>query len=460
MRENVESGYGFIYPWRRDGSSIIDLFVPWHMLDRLQLRPGSSVLVQGLKNSRPTEIHVRPKKGTENLTGPNKPFIVSVRFPNRPGSLLDFLSESHAAGVNFTSIRTWGVRAETFADVQCEGGITPTSVTEFDPAETISNSITKVATTAGGSVVHSSVIQYNAPNVAKVLTSLYVVDLPVLRGRYGKIRVNLGGQARPLKEREGHASVIRLQLDPLRMTISLDLSFAALAPYLLKFEAVELKENAAVTLTLLKLANQHTKDPQVNLEALDAFEYLTWRPGTANDAEDAATQRVGVIEALLTRTEPIDTLTLRSELEEAVSKAGWADLKPSVELIDLCTELRRIRDPGVPDDSGCSAFRKLLSNGRYAFLETIGAGQFGEVNKYLDVETGQQVAGKHVKISSVFDDAEARNLQLLTRERESSKHVIDLRDFFLDGALPHRFSTQNAASDGASHVEGNQCAGR
>lgn len=436
MLEHVEAGYGFVYPWQLEGASIIDLLVPWHILDRLQLRPGSSALVQGLQHRSPTEIHIRPKKGTEAVRSPNKPFIASVRFPNVPGALMDFLSQADHDGVHFTSIRTSGVRAESFSDLQFEGGVAPRSMNEFDSAETIARSLFAAATKAGGSVIDSSVIQYKEPRVAKVLTSHYLVDFPVLRGRYGKIRVNLGGLARPLRDKEGRVSVTRVQLDPVRMTISLDLSFANLAAYLLKFEAVELREDAAVTLSLLQTIKRHTSDPPLNLDALDAFEYLTWRPGGANDSEEAATRRIGVIEALLTRGDPVTQDRLLAELQAAVDEKEWAAVTPSIELTYVRDELDRDRRRGVPDDAGCSAFRKVLNNGRYAFLETIGQGVFGEVNKYLDLETGQAVAGKHVTKKSWFDEAEARNLQLLTREQRSSKNVIDLRDHFLDGEYP------------------------
>lgn len=463
MFEHVESAYGFLFPWQQKGASVVDMFIPWHMLDRLQLRPGSKALVQGLLNKPPTEVHVRPSKGTETLNDPIKPFIATVRLPNRPGALFNFLSQAYTNGIDFTSIRTSGVRAEAFSDIQLEGGMVPRSSDEFDPAEAITNSLAISATEASGSVIHSSAIQYQKPRTGRVLTALYLVDLPVLRGRYGIIRVNLSGAGRPLKSKEDAVHAIRVQLDPLRMSLTLDFTFSELSTYILQFEAVDLKPKAAVTLTLLETIKKHAAQQPINVDALDAFEYLAWHPGTDDGEEEAKIRRVGVIESLLARENSVDHNLLQTELLAAVVAKDWTPIRPSVIVRDLVAELGKDSRLEMPDDSGCKAFLKVLSHGRYFYLEHVGRGSFGDVGKYLDLHTGQVVAGKHLN-EETFDDFEARNLQVLTRESKSSKHVIDLRDYFLDGELPvlimgfvehtldgHRFNPSPSSSKRIRH---------
>ena len=247
MPYQIESSYAFLYVQRGGIHYNIDIFIPTYILLRLQLRSGSTVQLQGLDIDNPTEIHMRPRKGSENVHGVQIPFIASVRFPNQPNVLRTFLDTTHKQGVTFTSIRTYGFRGESLADVMCEGILSSAQSSGFSLAQSIEKEIQRAAISARGEVIRSSPIEYTRPISGRVLSSTYKVDLPLLRGSYGKIRVDTYGKpkGRPLRAYEGKAHLARLQFDPHDMTIMIDLAIANLHTYLFTFTASNLADFAS-----------------------------------------------------------------------------------------------------------------------------------------------------------------------------------------------------------------------
>jgi len=68
-------------------------------------------------------------------------------------------------------------------------------------------------------------------------------------------------------------------------------------------------------------------------------------------------------------------------------------------------------------------------------LNESARGSFGRVNKYLDLQTGLVVAGKHIELVESFSLSEARALAR-EADMQDTGHLVRMLDGFYDGLIP------------------------
>ncbi|MCP3956573.1 MAG: protein kinase [bacterium] len=439
MAELVESRYGFIFVEHSRNHHYVDLYLPKSMLTQLQLVPGSGVLVQGLGSGSSDTLQVRPEKGSEKYPTGYSPFIATIRFRNQVGVLRRFLASARDHGILFELLNTRGLRGKSMTDVLCEGVVAHTEP-YFDPGKAIAAVLEKAAKPAGGDVLMAFPIDYKKPKNGKVLFSSYRTKIPILRGSYGKVRVDTQGSGRPFKHFEGEINILRVELDRLRLTLTLDTSFSDLQPYILYFNAVDIDPASPITQTILEV--MYSQDEEFKVEALEAFEYPEYRAGALTPLGKDLIRPTARVEVLFTRGVPIDDKSsLENILKESLSQEDWCPADLEVEIIDLQETLSKKVEREIPDDTGCSAFQKLLNDERYVFIESIGSGAFGNVSKYFDNRTNMLVAGKHITDaqfaleSMSFIESEIRALEL-ARKEQGIKNLVAIQDHFYDGEMP------------------------
>ena len=83
----------------------------------------------------------------------------------------------------------------------------------------------------------------------------------------------------------------------------------------------------------------------------------------------------------------------------------------------------------------------MWPDGQYAFIERLGKGSFGVVNKYLDLKSRKIVAGKHIEDPKKLDMNEVESL-MRARKQGSSRHLVFYLDSFYDGDIPGNYCTQ------------------
>ena len=432
MVEQIDSSYAFVYNYYGEGRNYIDTYLPLGMLHQFQLTPASAVIVQGLDQDSVQLLQLRPRKGSDDRSMGKIAFIASIRLPNQPKILSLFLSEASKNGIRFASIRTQGLRSEDYADIVCEGGLSQVPPL-FNPAEAISSQLHRTAKAIAGEILCSSPVYYADSRSGNVVSSVYRLNIPVLRGEYRKVRFSVYGKCRPLRKHENALTLCRTSLDSGRTTLTLDLSIGELPTYLLFFESAKLAPGSPVTETILQ-----NLPARVNVDALDAYEYVKYDPTSAELGAGGTGVRIGVIEMLLTCRETKDFSCVNDvpELKEVLRRQTWWDEQTSrISVEDLGEALRQTAEVNVPEDTTCPAFQKLLSDGRYAFLEHMGKGSFGSVNKYADLARHEVVAGKHIKDPREFKEEELQAL-VAAGKQGSSKHLVAYRDFFMDGEMP------------------------
>jgi len=430
MAEHIESGYAFIFVQQIKNNHYLDFYVNRHMLAQLQLRPGSIVLAQGLNVPHPALVSIRPSKGSEHHALGRFPFMASIRFPNLPSVLGNFLNAAHDRGISFTSIRTHGARGDAMADVLFEGVLLRVGP-GFEPGKAIATELSEPAREASGDVISAYSISLGNYELGTILTSGYEVDLPILKGSYSKVRFNTGGRGRPLKELEDRLYLIRAQLDVARTTVTFDLSMTKVPVSIFSFNAADLRPNSPVTQTVLS----SLLPLGVNVDAIDAFEYLEQGPKTMV-AGHRGGQLTGTIEMLLTSESPLDPGS-EVRIREKLEAENWSLDPPVVRLTDLESEFAGAKRSEVPEDTACRFFRKTLADGRYAFVERVGEGAFGIVNKYLDLQDGRMVAGKHIKDPESYKLKDEVEMLIRAGEiKSSSRHLARILGGFYDGVMP------------------------
>jgi len=410
--DQVDSRYGFISVDHSQNQHDVEIFLPQVMLDHLQIVQGSSVLVQGLSDQQSQILNIRAGKPSTPPKQFETHFIATLRFPNREGILHQFLTEAAENKIGFELIRTQGLRGEVMADVLCEGVVTP-SFRHFDPAEAIALELQKAAKAAGGAVIAKYPINYTAVERGLVVSTSYVTYLPVLRGRYGKVNISTQGKSfgRVFKNFEGELHIVRTQVDLSRMIITIDISFSELIPYTLSFKATDLDPASPITEAILETLYEHTKSggkEKVNIDAVEAYEYPEYHPNLAEEH----IRPTATIEILFTSKTPLKNLKeLASLVTESLNNKPWCGAPPKVEIIDLNEALKERKDMGVPEKLEWSVFRKYLHNERYAFVDHLGDGGFGYVNKYFDLKTMELVAGKYITRPTDFNKEEINVLR-------------------------------------------------
>jgi hypothetical protein len=439
LDEPVQSSYGFIFFDNVGNHQFLDIYVPSEILAQLQLLPGSEVSAHGLESFESQKITLRSIKGLNPNLGTFL-FSTRMRFPNRPEILKKFLGASAQRKIKFGTIRTQGLRGSNRADVLFEGGIEEISKM-FDNAEAIRSHLEEAAAQAdiSGEVKEIHQIAGYADAVkGGITTSSYVLDIPLLRGEYGKIRLKTQGRPPNLPGGRNIPGIVRVQLMVARMTVEIDLSLLGHANYLLSFKTNDLPVGAPVTSTLLsKLA------PNANIDAIDALEYAEYDPETMLGKK---ARNVGVIEMLITPQDGFDPKRAEDDLNAELRSMHWCPSDAKVEIVELDSLLRTKvsqrtsaddsgKNPSVPEDSQCWCFRKMLQNGRYAFLERLGKGANGVVNKYLDLTEGRFVAAKHILDPMDFRLEEIRALEH-AKNIEKSPRLVRIFDSFYDGIQP------------------------
>lgn len=426
MTEQVDSSYGFVFVDHRENHHFVDIYVPVEMLKQLQLVPGSTVLVKGLEAPQ-SRLVLRPGKGWDNhLLGQHR-FLATLRFPNRPNTLRKFLSAAVEKAIRFSSIRMQGLRSETWADVMLEGG-TDTPIEDFELG---SGMLGEAAADAAGYVLSGRPMVLAGVRAGSVVSSAYILDLPLLPHQYGKIRLSSYGapKGRPLKDFEGRLVLVRLALEMTRSTITVDLELTTKGkkPYLLYFESVGLGAGAPIAQTILRALSED----DLNIDAVDAFEYLDHDPKMMGSGTDKHVARVEML--LISST--LDAASVEQGIRNEIELQPWGQHPFEVNCVDIEHVLSHQKIEDVPEDTTCRAFRKELRNGRYAFIQRLGEGNFGIVNKYLDLRTSRFVAGKHIEHVEHFNLAEVRALSRAAEIRRSG-HLVMILDCFYDGTLP------------------------
>ena len=426
--DSGDSGYAFILVHHPGNNHYLDFYVNRHTLAQMQLRPGSLVLAQGFTSPHPTVISMLSSKGAERAIGKTA-FMATIRFPNLPSVLKNFLTSAHSAGISFTSIRTHGARGDAMADVLLEGHLLKTGPS-FEPGKAIALELNEPARQAKGEVISAYQLSFGNSVLGRILTPAYEVDFPILKGSYSKVRFNTGGRSRPLKDLEGKLHLIRTHLDAPRMMMTFDLSLAKVPVSLFSFNALDLRPESPITQTVLT-----SLPAAANVDAIDAFESMAQGPRVIAAGKPGG-QLTGTIEMLLTSDAPLEEGS-EAHIREKLEGERWSDEPPVVRIIDLEHEFARVNHGEVPDDSPCGFFRKTLADGRYEFVERLGEGSFGIVNKYLDIRDGRMVAGKHIKDPESYklkDEVEV--LMKAAEIKSSNRNLARILGGFYDGEMP------------------------
>jgi len=431
MTEQVDSSYAFIYPYYGESHNYVDIYLLSAMLLQFQLAPGSQVLVQGLDLDPIELLELRPRKGSDNPAMGKIPFIASIRMPNVPGTMANFLSAAKENGVRFASISSQGSKSEEHMDICLEGSLSKVAPL-FDSSKAILLQLSKTAKEVGAELLSCSPVNFSFSIPAgSVISSIYLLDIPVLRGEYRKVRFNVSGRLRPLRTHENRLMLCRASLDSGRTTLSLDLSISNLFTSLLAFETADLPTGTPVSEIIL----QYILD-KANVDAFNAFEYSKYDPRYTGNGPAVSKVQMGVIEMLLTCKEAYPCSEATKELKERLCReTWWKEDHSKIQIQSLEEALSNTNGVDIPEDTTCVVFTKRLNNGRYAFLEEAGKGTFGSVGKYVDLSRRDIVACKHVTDPKEYNEEELRSLIAATLQN-TSRHLVAYRDFFYDGTLP------------------------
>jgi serine/threonine protein kinase len=451
--ETAVSQYCFLIGHKEGPAYYVDIYVPETLGTQMQLVPGSSAHVQGLVreikqpagSEPPIYIRARTGEAPKATPGSPMPFTATLRFPNKPQMLRRFLRSAAKRGVKLEALRTFGYRGDHLSDVVIEGSIPapePSFVERHNLRTILSDIVTsREVTNAGGTnaevtnaevttrvapakVTTAETLKFSSPIVGTVMYSLYYLDLPLFSGRYLKIRVNCKGRAEPFKDTPPALRPARVHLDFTTLTLTIE-PFSGLRQYLLVFSGDNLTNQPPITKTILENLPEN-----VNVDALSAYEYVEFDPHRPDSP--AKTPPSGKVEMFCTSRDEIDVLKVQESLETAVAGILGAKAK-EMSFATLRSKLKAAQDNARSGDKPgyeWSVFRKRLQNGRFAYVEHLGDGGFGSVNKYFNLETREVVAGKHLPYDKVTQ--EEINGFRKASGRHESVHIVRLLGSFFD----------------------------
>lgn len=419
--ENVVSQYCFLVGHSERGGYYLDIYIPEALVTQLQLVPGSSVLVQGLGRGKLPTVYVRARTGLEASRLETMPFTATVRFPNKPHMLQRFLHGAVNVGVQLQAVRTFGYRGEQESDVVIEGSI-PAPEPSFVERHNLRNLLNEIASDLNGTITTAETLKFVGTVEGRIMDALYYLDMHLFSGRYLKVRVNPRGLSEPFKSKPPMLHPARVRLDYTTLTLTID-PFTDVYRYLLSFSGRDLGDQPVTKVIL------DTLPAQVNVDALSAYEYVRFDP----DQPDLRTKTKpsGRIEMLCTSGQMLDAEGVQDALRDAVGRTLGSRGIVSFDLTfeDFQEKLDQAsRDEA--DDLEWGLFRKRLHVGRFAYIDRLGSGNFGVVNKYFDLKTRAIVAGKHIPSHKL------RHEEIIGLRKESeqhaSRHVVRLVDSFYD----------------------------
>ena len=451
QKKATVSHYGLVTMGRQGADAYLDIFVPELLLRQLELRPGSKVIVQGLADREKQEFYLRAHSGLED-EHEETPFTASLRFKNEPQVLARFLALANEKKIDFRAIRTFGYRGTDESDLIFEGSV-PDRQHHFVYRHNLKALLESAVDglrhhetrEIQATVISHEVLRFKETVSAEIGTSVYRLDIPVLRDRFLKVRVSvIGDMTGPFSEMQLTLARLSVELDS--MTLAIKTELGNQDTFLLVFEGRDLEKGYPVTSTILNVLPDF-----VNVDAISAYEYLAFDSEASDPRKLKAMGRIEMLCVAPTIRE-LDHALVQRTLEAEIGKILEDTKRLKLLMFEPVSQafVRLRKELGVNGDDGninannvnakhvVGVFNEAL-NDRYVRTGTIGSGSSGVVYKYLDLLTKQMVAGKHFPDATKIGSAELKTLVDrsfgidLSRQ---SKNFPKLHDYFIVDSVP------------------------
>ena len=452
MGENVETLFGFIWVEKSNNNYFVDIYTPRRVLKSLRMVPGSPVAIKGLsKNS--TGFYMRPYRKASEAIEENS-FVAIVRLPNAPGILRDFLATAREAEFRFEMIRGLGSHDLSGSDLFCEGyiDIDGTNKSVFFREDDIRRKFEQVVSKINGAIEDLWCLQVGKGKRSgrrskddiiwgEMETPLFKTSLDrpsIFEEAYGLIRVNAQGISNPLSRLSGDSfpRIARLHVDHRRAMVFADLSYAA-SNYFYELSYTCRPEDPAhpiVMRILDTLSGGGAIRQKVNIEAVEAIEHVRDFVGTEGQ-ERHLLASINIVFSMNEDLHQNDLDELRTKLQRKseISVMGGGVIIASVNAMLS----KRAGNHPIPSDTKCPFFRRILFDGRYIFISSLGKGGFGAVNRFLDTFDGQTVAIKHLTNSRDMKTLHGSTTQeMVTQSQLDHPNIAELKMQFKDGSYP------------------------
>ena len=284
------------------------------MVSQLQLRPGSSVLIQGMSDRHDDVFYVRAKTGLERAHLHRTSFTTIIRFPNRSKMLSRFLDNAKQHDLWFQAIRTFGYRGDQEIEVVFEGSF-PDDESHFVYRLSIERVLEELLPDPEARTTSTEILQFSRPIMGNVMSTVYHLDIPLIGGRFHKVRMKTTGIGKFFKHDQGKLLLVGLRLDLNSMTLTVDTAFSRKKHFLLVFTGRNLKYAPPVTSTILD-----SLQGIINVDAISAYEYVKFDPRSYEVGGTIPLS--GRIEMLCTADQELDAseeeITLRREIDKIV----------------------------------------------------------------------------------------------------------------------------------------------
>jgi len=447
-RKASVSHYGLITSGRAHGEAYVDLFVPELLLKQLEIRPGSKVILQGLADADKDEFYLRARSGLETVNAAHTPFTASIRFKNEPKILARFLALANEKEVDFKAIRTFGYRGTDESDLVFEGSV-PDRQHHFVYRQNLKTLLEQILDglrngengELQATVISHEVLRFKEIIKADVGSTVYRLDVPVLRDRFLKVRIPVSGKTTE-RFSETQLTLARLNVEFDSMTIAIKTDLGQKNTFLLVFDGRDLEEGYPVTSTILKVLPDG-----VNVDAISAYEYVAFD----SEADDPRQLKaMGRIEMLCVTPELIelDHAGVQRQLVAAIGdilkdakRIRLLRFEPVYDAFSRLQNGLAANDDGInlgaSETSAVRVFNEAF-NDRYVRLGRLGGGSSGVVYRYLDLQERRMVAGKH------FPDARIGSAELKTlvdrsfgpEPAKQIKNLPRLHDYFFADSIP------------------------
>ena len=417
-----------------------EIMIPEVIMKQLELRRGAAVIVQGVPTGKNTEFFLRVRSGLEVGTPARTPFTAAVRFRNRPKVLAQFLTAASERQIQFQTIRTFGYRAKDESELVFEGSVPDKElhfVHRYNVRALLDEIVVGIKDTEGkaeAAVITHEVLRFTDFMLGLVSSTAYRIEIPVLRERFLKIRLEVP-EDWVLPEDRLDVARLGLELDSMTVTIGTELRKAR--SYILVFEGRDLAGEAVTQAIVDALPRK------VNVDAISAYEYRAFDPDVeGGDPRDL--RPLGRIEMLCVAPEihEWDYKDLQRDIRAAIavalkgeSRIKTLTLTPITDhLTELYEDLQNSREGITTRDALKDATFYEYLNDKYVRREMLGEGSFGKVYRYMDLSTLEDVAGKHFYLLTL----EAPELSALIDpvRNNPSPHLVKLKDYFLHDAVP------------------------
>ncbi len=459
---------------------VLEILAPEVVLKQLELRSGSRVIVQGLSSG--ADFFLRAGSGLEDVSAGRTPFTATIRFRNEPKILLRFLTAALKSDLRFQTIRTFGYRGTEESELIFEGTL-PDRELHFvyrhnvgllldtilsklsEETDKVLENEQRIKTLTLESVLpyiddlyhqfvnqrgdkEASLVNHEVLRFARtptgekvfqageVTSTVYRLDIPMLRDRFLKIRVPLVAHQPMMPESRIEIARLGLAFDSMTVTVGLLRNETA---FVLVFEGRDLDRAPPVTQAIL-----HALPEDVNVDAISAYEYLDFDPDAGDERDRRELRPMGRIEMLCVTPEIslVQPEEILDELRPIIAKVleneqriKTLTLEPVRSYLDdlhreLVSQKRGILGS---EQKGVRTFFELL-NDRYIRREQLGEGASGIVYRYLDLLTLDDVAGKHFPRMRV-GSAELNALLKPAKESRAA-HLVELRDYFFHDNIP------------------------